>query len=407
MKFDLNKEFSFSQIGEFIKNKWLKLAGTIKELDSSSIKDLKFGGKIFRVNALRLCSAAAVFAVLLALFINLVVIPHTTYRAYSDLEFDTGGEYAMHPYGSDILLVNNNGLKLVNNKGTDVWIKPVTLTNPMVDIEGNYMLLADLDGNNTLNLYDRKGNIITEYPIKSDILSAKICKKRYAAAAVSEEGYKGSVVVYNKKAEEIFKWNSGEGYITDIDISNNGKYIAVAQMMSDRNEVYSKIHVINVSAEKEVSVTECASQLVTKISFDKNDNITALGDSKVYGLKKNGSQIFCIDLAGKSPQSYDISGGDRIVFLCRDNRGNSVLEIYSRRGKLLGTYTSSDKINHFSVCRDSIVVSTGRNIVSLSQKGRPKKNIEIKHDIMNIGIYGNNRNVLVLGGNKADIVRIH
>lgn len=102
MKFDLNKEFSFSQIGEFIKNKWLKLAGTIKELDSSSIKDLKFGGKIFRVNALRLCSAAAVFAVLLALFINLVVIPHTTYRAYSDLEFDTGGEYAMHPYGSEI-----------------------------------------------------------------------------------------------------------------------------------------------------------------------------------------------------------------------------------------------------------------------------------------------------------------
>lgn len=406
MKFDWNKDFSFSQIYTLLKTKLTALYKSVKKVDSNSIKDINIGGKTLRINALRLCSAAAVLAVMLALFINIVVIPHTTYRAYSDLEFDTGGEYAMHPYGRGVLLINNNGFKLVNNKGADIKTLSGTLTNPMVDIAGKYMLLADLDGNNTLNLYDSGGNNIMTYPIDSDILSAKICKRRYAAAAISEEGYKGSVVVYNKHGDEIFKWNSGEGYITDIDISDSGKYIAVAQMMSDRDEVYSKIHILNISKKREISVSECTAQLVTKISFDKHDNIVALGDSKVYGFKKNGAQKYCIDLAGKSPLLCDISNGDNLVFLCRDNRGNSVVEIYSRRGKRLGAYTSDEKINNISIYRDNIIVSTSRNVLSLSRSGKLKKNIAIRHDIMNIGIYGNSRNVLVLGGNKADIVRI-
>lgn len=406
MKFDLNKEFSFAQLGEFCRKRFCGAVQRIKKIDSSSIKNINLNGKTVRINSIRLGAVAAVLAVMLALFINIVIIPHTTYRSYSDLEFDTGGEYKLYAYGSDILLLNNNGIKMVNNKGKDRWSYTYTLTNPMVDISGRYMLLADLDGNNTLNLFDNDGSNIQTYPINSDILSAKINSKKLAAVAMSEEGYKGSVVVYNKKAEEIFKWNSGEGYIIDIDISNDGRYVAAVQMMSDRDEVYSKIHVINISSGQETAVMECESSLISKINFDKHDNIIAVGDSKAYGYSKKGKQRYVIDLAGKSPQTYDIENGNNLVFLCRDSRGNSVLEIYSLRGKFLGEYTSSDEIKNICINDNNIVVSTSRNLLYLSDRGKLKKTIEISHDIMSMGIYGNNRNVLVLGGNKADIVRI-
>lgn len=406
MKFDLNKEFSFAQIGAFFKRHFEHTVQFIKKLDSSSIKNITINGKSVRINSIRLCTIVAVFAVMLALFINIVIIPHTTYRTYSDLEFDTGGEYRMYAYGSDILLLNNNGIKMVDNKGNDKWSQTYTLTNPMIDISGEYLLLADLDGNNTLNLFDTDGNNLLTYPIDSDILSAKINKSRLVAAAVDEEGYKGSVVVYNKKAQEIFKWNSGEGYVTDIDISNDGKYVAVAQMMSDRDEVYSKIHVLNISNGQEAANIECDSSLIAKVNFDKHDNIIAVGENKVFGYSKKGRQNYAIDLAGKSPQTYDISNGNYLVFLCRDSRGNSVLEIYSLSGKLLGSYNSSYELKNISVCGSNIVASTSRNLLYLSYRGKLKKTVEISHDIMSLGIYGNNRNVLVLGGNKADIIRI-
>lgn len=406
MKFDLNKEFSFAQLGDFCKKHFTHAVQRIKKLDSSSIKNININGKTVRINSIRLGAIAALLAVMLALFINIVIIPHTTYRAYSDLEFDTGGEYKLYAYERDILLLNNNGIKMVNNKGKDRWTYTYTLTNPMIDISGKYMLLADLDGNNTLNLFDADGNNILTYPISNDILSAKISKRRLAAVAMGEEGYKGSVVVYNKKAEEIFKWNSGEGYIIDIDISNDGRYVVVAQMMSDREEVYSKIHVINISSGQETAVMECESALISKINFDKNDNIIAVGDSKVFGYSKKGKQNYVIDLAGKSPQTYDIENGSNLVFLCRDSRGNSVLEIYSLRGRFLGAYTSSDELKNICINDDNIVVSTSRNLLYLNHRGKLKKTVEINHDIMSMGLYGNNRNVLVLGGNKADIIRI-
>ena len=173
MKFDLNKEFSFAQIGAFFKRHFEHTVQFIKKLDSSSIKNITINGKSVRINSIRLCTIVAVFAVMLALFINIVIIPHTTYRTYSDLEFDTGGEYRMYAYGSDILLLNNNGIKMVDNKGNDKWSQTYTLTNPMIDISGEYLLLADLDGNNTLNLFDTDGNNLLTYPIDSDILSAK------------------------------------------------------------------------------------------------------------------------------------------------------------------------------------------------------------------------------------------
>ena len=94
------------------------------------------------------------------------------------------------------------------------------------------------------------------------------------------------------------------------------------------------------------------------------------------------------------------------MFLCRDSRGNSVLEIYSISGKYLGSYTSSDEIKNIAGYNDNIIAATSRNLICLNYKGKLKKSIEISHDIMSIGIYGNERNVLVLGGNKADIVRI-
>ena len=135
-------------------------------------------------------------------------------------------------------------------------------------------------------------------------------------------------------------------------------------------------------------------------------NITAVGQSKIFGFSKKGNKNFEIDLAGKSPVKYDVENGDNLLFLCRDSRGNSVLEIYSISGKYLGSYTSSDEIKNIAGYNDNIIAATSRNLICLNYKGKLKKSIEISHDIMSIGIYGNERNVLVLGGNKADIVRI-
>ncbi len=406
MKFDINKEFSFAQVFQIFKRFGSAIKNAIGKMDESSIKTITVNNRKVRINAFRLGCAAALLAVLAGLFVNLVIIPNTTYRPYSDLEFDTGGDYSQHALSDDNLLLNNSGIKVVNNKGKDKWSLSKTLTNPSVDINGKYILLADLDGNCSLTLYGNNGKELLAYPINSEILSAKISKNGTAAAAVSEEGYKGAAVVFNRKGKEVFKWNSGEGYIIDLDISDDGKYIAVAQMMSDGDEAYSKIHIISIKGGNELGCFTCGGEIAAGICFDSSGKVIAVARNKVYGLSRHGELKYEIDLAGKSPEIYDVENGDRLVFLCRDSRGGSVVEIYNRNGKPVGEFSAGDNIKHMSCHKDTIVVSTSRNVLSISPRGRVKKTVAVSHDIMSIGVYGNNRNVLVLGGNKADIIRL-
>ena len=52
------------------------------------------------------------------------------------------------------------------------------------------------------------------------------------------------------------------------------------------------------------------------------------------------------------------------------------------------------------------MVSNSRSVMRVSGRGRLRQTTEIEHDIMSVGVYGNGRNALALGGNCADIVRI-
>lgn len=406
MKFDINKEFSFSQIFDFLKEKFGAVGAFFKKLDSGSVKNLNVKGRVVRINALRLGLCAAALAVLLGLFINLVVLPNTAYRPYSGIEFDTGGDYEQRAFGDDLLLLNKNGIKLIDNKGEYIWEAPMTLTNPTVDIDGKYALLADLEGNCSLNLYNLKGKNLVTYPINTEILSAKVNKSGKAAAAITAEGYKGAAVVFDRKGNEIFRWNSGEGYIIDLDISSDGKSIAVAQMMSDGAETYSKIHVINISSGNESGSYVCEGSLVASVAFDDSGRIIAVAQNKVYGLNKKGAEKFVIDLAGKSAERYNVTDGDCMLFLCRDNRGGTVLEIYNKNGRQTGVFTGCDDIKRISCRGETIAVSNSRNVMRVSKRGKLRSRTEIDHDIMGIGVYGNQRNVLALGGNSADIIRI-
>ena len=273
--------------------------------------------------------------------------------------------------------------------------------------EDGKILLADLDGNCTMRLFDESGELKLTYPIGSGLSAAELNKNGYAVAVVDESGYKGSVVVYNKRGEEVFKWNSGEGYIIDAAISENNRYVAVSQMMSDSETVYSRIIVLSVDDGSVISTSTRNDSLVSDIRFYGNSSVIGVSDSDVSCYTRDGELRYEISFAGKKPTLYNIDDSDGMfAVLCQDSRGNSNIEIYSSSGKFLGSYTSASEIKDMIISGGKIIASTSRTVVEINRRGKLKNSVDSSHDIKTIGLYGNNRNVLIIGGNKADIISI-
>lgn len=347
--------------------------------------------------------AVLIVAALLVLVIaiQLLTIPSRRTRIL-EMDFSTGGVYTMQAFQQDLLMYNKQNIRVVNRKGETKWSVSSPMSLPVVETAGSYVLAADLGGNNAAALY-KKGEKIRDFHLGKDIISAKVSKKGLCVFATAADGYKGKVTVLDKKGREVFGWNSGDGYIMDVAVSENGRYLAVAQMLSGGEQADSRIQFIDLFQKKVVRTADRPGCLVGELRF-AGGKLIAVSDMDFCGFSSGGRLLYSVSFAGRKPGKYDISGGELLAFVTSDNRGNAVLEIYNTRGKLKGRYQADSHISALSVHKDMIVVASQRNISRISSGGKKRRTVVSDHDVKSLGIFGNGKTVLSAGVSRAEIM---
>ncbi len=359
--------------------------------------------KKHRFSPMKVAVFGAAILVLLALIIQLLMIPGRQTRTV-DLGLQAGSDYAIRSFQKDILLYNNQSMKVMNQKGETIWAVDISLSSPLIETGGSYVLAADLDGNHEASLY-RKGEMVQKFPITKDIISAKVNKKGTVAIATAADGYKGSVAVIDKKGRELFRWNSGDGYIMDLDISDNGHYLAVAQLSSEGTQADARVQFIDLYQKKVIQTVERPGSIIGEVRFSGTKLLT-VSDMELCGFSGNGKLLYEVSFAGKRPGKYDISSDEVLAFAAYDQLGNAVLELYNLRGKLVGSYMADSPITTLAVCGDTIVAARQRDILQMKRNGKLKKQITCNHDIKDVGIFGSGDVCLAAGSTEADLIWI-
>lgn len=366
----------------------------------SARMNLSIAGKKFSIYPARLFALLVAVIVALAILVQIVSLPvHRPRKLAIDLE--TGGAYTLETYENKLLMYNKRNIKAIDKKGETSWSVNMPLSHPQIEIAGDYVLAVDLGGNNDAILY-KDGKRVCDYKVGKDIISAKVNKNGMTVFASAVDGYKGKVTVYDKKGREKFSWNSADGYIMDVAINPSGRYIAVAQLSSQGQVADSRIQFIDLYRKKPINMAEQNDGIVGEIEFAEN-RLISVSDSAFTGYSDTGRHLYTVSLAGKKAEKYDISGGSYFTVVTKDNRGNDVMEIYNKNGRLKGRYQASGHITAIQSHKDMIVAGGQREVCLVSPRGKLKKSVECKHDIQSVGVFDNERTVLVLGNNEADI----
>ncbi len=364
---------------------------------------IKIKGNSYTFQPLRLGLVLLGVLLALILFVNLLLIPSRRPKTL-DMGFEAGGEYTIRPFMSHALMYNRRQLREVTVSGKTVWETEISMSHPVMETADEYILLADLSGNNASALY-KQGKKVMDYQFGDDIITAKVNPKGMAAFATATVGYKGKVVVYDKKGKERFSWNSGEGYILDIALDDSGRYLAVAQLSGEGTEVNSKLQMIDLNRKKVVATAERSGTAISEIRFSK-ERLLTVSDSELCGFKTNGKLLFSVAFGGRNPSKYDISSDEVLAFVTTDNRGNAVLELYNTRGKLKGKYRADSTINNLSVFDHTVVIARQREVLSINPRGKLKKTTAAEFDIKSLGLFGDGHTVLAAGNTLAYIARV-
>lgn len=319
------------------------------------------------------------------------------------LNFQTGVEYDMVNYGNEILLVNNEGIYAIDKSGREAWSIVSATTSPYVYTSGNYIMLADINGKSVKTF--QKEKTIAQIKTENEILCAKMNKNGSIAVATDELGYKGMVILFDKDGTEKFRWHSGTGYIGDIDISSKGK-LAVAQLMTDKEAIYSKIVLIDPNSEEEPQCIAELEGIAMKLKYRSNDSLTAVTDKGVYGFKRSGKPGFSVAFNGRAPIECNIENQDNMIFAFDSGLNSTVLESYSSNGTLRGTYDAKSEIRAIDANGECIIAANRDGIVRISPKGTVKNEIKGSKDAKAVKIFSGRSKILVLGDSSAEIMKI-
>ena len=365
---------------------------------------VKIGGKSFVWRPFRLL--LALLAVLAVVWIIVFVLSFGTDMRNVNVEFESGSVYSATPAGDKAAMYNNRGVKLINSRGKVTETISEAMSQPLVEAEGDYMLLADLSGNHFAAGY-KNGKQICKYNIERDIISAKITSDGYAAIASDTDGYKGRVTVYNNRGSELYSWNSGSGYISDIAITDNGRYLAVAQLLTSSGAADTKIQIIDTRRGETVASVDRVDETAAEIKFENSNKLTVVTDSHISAYDRKGNQLFDISLAGKRASLYSLDSEDCIAVVTMDNRGNHVLEMYSYSGKLLGSYMAGSEIRAVAARDRYVIVVEQKGIVRVNLRGKQKATVNVEHDIKSVCCFDGGKRIIAVGSSQAETLRVN
>lgn len=319
------------------------------------------------------------------------------------LDFPSGMNYEAVTFGKEMLFVSNDGIKAVDSSGRESWSTVAATSSPMVDIENDFIMLADAGGN-SINVY-KNDKIISQIKTEREILTAKVNKNGYVAVATDELGYKGAVLVFDNHGKEVFKWYSGNGYIGDVDISGD-KDIVVSQLVADKEQIYSRIMIIETNADDKSQCIAEVDGIVMKLKYKKNGGIIAVTDNGVHIFKRNGKEECKIDFEGRIPVGCNIENQGNMVFAFDSGLNNTIIESYSARGKLRGHYETDGKMLCFDVNGECILAATRNGVTRITPTGKERNHIEISGDVKKIKIFAGRDEFLSLGSGSAEILKI-
>lgn len=305
-----------------------------------------------------------------------------------ELEGDTNTQ--VYAYDQYICVFRKKKLEFYNKVGTLIEDIDVDINTAVFSSAGRYMAICEKNGPKFYLICGREK--IYENEVEGSITQIHVSRNGYVSVVMSNSSYKSIIDVYNREGEEIFKTNLVSARVADVSISQDSKYMAIAEVDISGIIISSSIQIVSIElaqtnpeeailykyeAPTDKLIMNVEYQEQNKLICMYNDSIEILQDKKsneLINLENQKLAFMTIELNNKIALLEEVSTGEftadtkvRIVnpetlkenmYILKDvakaietsenkiaiNFGTE-LHIISKNGILLKKYISKQEIN--------------------------------------------------------------
>lgn len=296
-----------------------------------------------------------------------------TYTIDLDSSF-SGNIYAYDKY---VVILDKSKLISYNSSASKVSELDINIDTPKFASNNRFLCVYENSGN--LFYLISGSNILWQNTIDGSISKVSVNKNGYVSIIVSGTSYKSVVVTFDSKGNELFKTYLSSTLAVDSQISNDNKYLSIAEVDYSGLLVNSMIKTISIENAK----TDASNSLVSTVNSNSNELIVSIA----YQNKNTLSCLYddCIKLIDIiNGSSTDLLKVDKYSF-SSVNLKNNVLYV---ENKSTSIFTSSTLVNIMNIDNNNLSTYTIENGIKDLYSSSEKIAINTGSEIHFIGING-------------------
>ncbi len=281
------------------------------------------------------------------------------------IDLKEGENVNIYAFNKYIGILNKTKFSIYGSTGNEEKTLDIQISNPIFHSENRFLAIAENNGKKIYLISDK--DIVWNTEVEGNISQIYVNKNGYVAVVMEDTIYKSVIAVYDPNGTRMFKNYLSFTKAVDVSISNDNKYLAIAEVDTSGTMVQSSVKIISIEKAStdptnflDNTYKSEQNKLITKIKYQDKNNLVCMYTDSICEIE-NGQNVVLTENKDK-----------KVIFECI-NLSNYVCSIEEKSS---GLFTADSLINIINVSNkdvkqyvaDSITkeVFTYGNIIALN-----------------------------------------
>lgn len=268
----------------------------------------------------------------------------------------------IYAFDNNIVFLDKNVLSFYDKNANKLSSLDIEISEPIFKTNGDFLCIAEKNGSKIYLIHNRR--IEWQKDIEGNINNLTLNKNGYVAVSIADTTYKTICQLYNANGDELFTTYLSKSYVVDLSLSDDNKYLALAETNFSGIAIQSNIKIISID------------KALSNSSETVQYNYTAPIDNLIVNIKYFSNDLVCIydnhiDIIRNNSNS-ELTNFDNVNILFADIN-NKLIQIEKTTNNLLNSnfdlqiidITTSEK-NLYPIDREPKSVHVFGNIVAIN-----------------------------------------
>lgn len=297
--------------------------------------------------------------------------------------------YAFNKY---IGVLSKAKLSIYSNTGNEEKSLDVQISDPIWNSSNRFLAIAENKGQKLYVITDK--DISWEADVDGSISQVHINKNGYVAAVIGDTSYKTVIKMYNSQGKLLFNTYLSTTRAIDVSISNDNKYLAIAEVDTSGTIVQSSIRIMSIdkASKNETDTLEntfkCQeNKLITNIEYQDKNKLICMYTDSIHELV-NGKDEVLIDNENKKVIFQSINLRNHACSIEEKSSGlftaDSLINIINTDNKQIKEYNAESVTKELYTYGNIIAVNLGTEVEFVNIDGNLVKRYVANQEITNI-----------------------